>query len=52
MGLEGLEFQQFTWGPRGLSKSVISMVIIGGTPSRALRTRTLLITYLLRPLGL
>ena len=39
-----------TWRPRGLSKSVISRVIIGATPFRVLIT--LLITYLLSPLGL
>ena len=37
-------------GPRGLSKSVISRVIIKVTPFRVLIT--LLITYLLSPLGL
>ena len=39
-----------TWRPRGLSKSVISRVIIGVTPFRVLIT--LLITHLLSPLGL
>ena len=38
------------WRARGLSKSVISRVIIGVTPFRVLIT--LLITYLLSPLGL
>ena len=37
-----------TWSPRGLSKPVISRVIIGVTPFRVLIT--LLITYLLSPL--
>ena len=37
-------------GPRGLSKSFISRVIIGVTPFRVLIT--LLITYLLSPLPL
>ena len=41
---------QFIWRPRGLSKSVISRVRIRVTPSRVLIT--LLITYLLSPLGL
>ena len=41
---------EFTWGGRGLSKSLISRVIIGVTPSRVLIT--LLITYLLSPLPL
>ena len=40
----------FTWRPRGLSKSVISRVIIRVTPFRVLIT--LLITQLLSPLGL
>ena len=39
-----------TWRPRGLSKSVISKVIIRVTPFRALIT--LLITHLLSPLSL
>ena len=39
-----------TWRPRGLSKSVISRVIIGLTLFRVLITP--LITYLLSPLGL
>ena len=38
------------WRPRGLSKWDISRVIIGVTPFRILIT--LLITYLLSPLGL
>ena len=41
---------QATWRPRGLSKSVISRVIIGVIPLSVLTT--LLITYLLSPLGL
>ena len=43
-----------TWRPRGLSKSVISRVVIGVTPFKVLITLliTLLITYLLNPLGL
>ena len=39
-----------TWRPRGLSKSVISRVIMRVTPFRVLIT--LLITHLLSPLGL
>ena len=39
-----------TWRPRGLSKSVISRVILGLTPFRVLIA--LLITYLLSSLGL
>ena len=39
-----------TWRPRGLSKPVISRVIIGLAPLRALIT--LLVTYLLSSLGL
>ena len=39
-----------TWGPRGLSKSVISRVIMRVTPFRVLIT--LLTTHLLSPLTL
>ena len=41
---------ELTWRPRGLSKSVISRVILKVTPFRVLIT--LLITHLLSPLGL
>ena len=41
---------RFTWRPRGLSKSVMSRIIIRVTPFRVLIT--LLITHLLSPVGL
>ena len=43
-------FGCLTWRPRGLSKSVISRVIVWVTPVRVLIT--LLIAQLLSPLGL
>ena len=48
--LVGVQRSRATWRPRGLSKSVVSRVISRVTPFRVLVT--LLITHLLRPLGL
>ena len=49
-GMEPPARRHLTWRPRGLSKSVISRVIIGVTPFRVLIT--LLMSHLLSPLGL
>ena len=43
-------YRAYTWRPRGLSKSVLSRVIIRVAPFKVLIT--LFITHLLSPLGL